>query len=248
MKGSGVALAVVSSLAVLLAGCATTPLSGTYTSVTPFAEYAAGHQTVALLPFDVLALAKEDNGEDVEGEDAAANVGEGAEVFVEADAEAQAKAGERARELRRWLHDELRKDAEKGRLAIAFQDLDETDAKLARHTGGGSPAEIAETLGVDAVLVTRMTFTKLGSLLASAVTQGITEALTGGILSSGSRTGSVGIRRHTDAVAMDTALYDGSSGDELWVLGDEVSDAALARVLAKGLVSELERSFPYRER
>ena len=135
-------------MAIALTGCATT-----YTAP-DFEEYQDAHQTVAILPFDVVInVSNQKNAPPQE--------------------ELEAIVADQAETFQRALYTQFLTKQQRGRYTINFQDIDETNVRLSRMNSDGpmTKAEICTLLDVDAVVSGRMSLSKpMGTGWAVATT------------------------------------------------------------------------------
>ena len=145
MRTTGAAAAI---LAVGLTGCATT-----YTAP-DFEEYRNAHETVAILPFDVVINTS--NRKDAPPQ-----------------AELDAIQTDQAQTFQRALYTQFLTKQERGGYTILFQDIDETNVKLSRMDSNApmTKAEICALLDVDALVSGRMSLSRpMGTGWAVATT------------------------------------------------------------------------------
>ncbi|NND58971.1 MAG: hypothetical protein HKN49_01750 [Gammaproteobacteria bacterium] len=124
---------------------------------------------------------------------------------------------------------------QKGEYTVSFQDVDETQVILRRNnvadTSTMTKQELAEMLGVDAVISTKIRRSKpmgTGAAIATTLLFGF------------------GV---TNEVSVNLKVHDGASGTLLWSYDHEVSGnlGSSAEGLAENLMKGISRRFPYSE-
>ena len=211
------ALALAFSIA-FLAGCATI-----YTAP-DFGTYTAGHQTIAILPFDVtLKLGHE--AENVTG------------------AELQEMATQQGRAFQRALYTQFLQGQQKGKFTVTFQDIHQTNVLLSRELdqhatlddlSALTKSEICSILNVDAVVSGDMTLSKP----VKPVGRGA--AIVSTIL--------VGVGTASNEGRINMSIHEGSASKLLWNYEHRVKGKMLSspESVAKDLMNGVARTFPYR--
>lgn len=203
VRGPRSCLLVLGALAV--AGCASAYRAGNFDS------YAVAHRTVAVLPFDV-------------------SIGAASRRSGSRDAELEAEALSQARAIQRALYERLVAGQHQGRYTVVFRDIDVTNARV-QAMEKDRKAEVAEVLGVDAVVSGRVVLLRPLGPLATLVSL---------ILP-----GASGLPNHAH---MTVTIHDGASGDLIWKFEEARSGDALYTTNRQvaSLLDDAESQFPYR--
>ena len=210
------ALAVLSLPAVLVAPC----LAGAQKYTHPqFAQLSKDHKTVAILPFKVVINTK--------------NLSKNTTLEMIKKSE-----DEESLEFQRQLYARFLQRAQDGEYTVGFQDVDQTNALLAR---AGVPLdslsmhtrdEIAKTLGVDA-LVSGVVHQSQPTSTGTAMVQ----------------TFLVGFSGSTQRVDINLTVHNGADGALLWSYDHTDKGGLMNSVegMTKSLLKKVAGNFPYRK-
>ena len=208
-------LATIVAAIAFIAGCETI-----YTSP-DFSIYESGHESIAILPFDVTI-----------------NPGhKSKDVTQDELRELATKQGET---FQRALYSQFLQGQQRGKYTVTFQDIDETNVllnrELERHAtrrvlSALTKSEICEILKVDAVVSGDMALSKpmgTGAAIASALLLGI-----GGATNEGH---------------INMSIHEGDGGKLLWNYEHKVKGNLLSspESVAKDLMKGVARTFPYK--
>ncbi len=207
-------LVVLVTLLPLLAGCATV-----YTDP-DFPVYQDQHGTIAILPFDVTINPER--------------------RWSVSQNQIDLMASEQAESFQRALYTQYLQGHQRGRYAIEFQDISETNTLLTRSAGTRSKqallasmtkSEICDALKVDAVISGEMVLTKpMGTLESIAAWHFLKVPGT------------------TNEVHVNTSIHEGNKGKLIWnyEFAQQGSHWSSVESIAKQLIRGTARSFPYR--
>ena len=198
-------------IVLLSTGCATT-----YTAEN-FAEYQSTHKTVAIVPF-VVSMNSGNRGKEVTRED----------LLAEA---AQSLNFQRA------VYTEFLEKAEKKKVTVSFQDIDDTNVLIRRADGFDEQGkllltkqELGELLKVDAVISGSMVLSKPMGTGAAVVT---TLLVGWGV---------------TNEAKINLTIHDSSSGALVWSYDHTATGGVISspQQLAKNLMKNIASKFPYK--
>jgi hypothetical protein len=197
------------ALAFLAAGCATVYQSP------EFFEMRAKHRLVALLPFDVSI--------------SSTRLPKGMTIEMLKEMEKDEGFGTQSLFYARFLKNSAD-------FAVSFQDVDKTNAILAKNNIGfealrtTSKEDLASLLGVDAVITGKIQREKPMSEAAAIVV---------GVL--------IGFWGSTNKVNVDLTIHDGPTGELFWKYTHELSASigSSSEQLVKAFTRKIARNFPY---
>lgn len=181
-----------------------------------FADYQAEHSEVAILPFDV-TIDPKNMPKDVNLDAIEASELEEGSMF------------------QKQLYSQFLQRYRKGEYTVTFQDVDETNVLLQRNEMDGknlanyTKAEIAEVLGVDAVISGQIKRSKpmgTGAAVASAFLLGYSA---------------------TNEVNVNVTIHGADDGNLLWSYDHQVTGSlgSSPERLSKSLMKDMSRKFPY---
>ena len=191
-----------------------------YTS-SDFSDYKARHRTIAILPFDVTINPEH--------------------RWSVSQQQIDQMASEQAASFQSALYTQYLQGQQRGRYTIEFQDISETNTQLTRKATSGntqallaslSKSEICDALKVDAVISGEMLLTKpLGTLEAIASLHLFK------------------IAGSTNEVHVNASIHESVNGKLLWNYEHMYSGSLFssAEFVAKRLISDTARNFPYRK-
>lgn len=148
-----------------------------------------------------------------------------------------AQCEEEAEALHRTLYTQFLAQQSKDKYTVVFQDIDETILLLERagltreKLRSSTRAEIANALGVDSVIVTRVYRDKPMSAGA---------AIAGLLL--------VGASGSTNEVQVNLSVYDGKTGQLIWNYDHLIGGGLISSAdgMTRSLMKSISRKFPYR--